>query len=65
MIAMPFVVKVLLGALLILVGGVLAVGFTEHEFLWFRGGPLGTVLMVLGVVEWGEAGWTARRRRVG
>ncbi|EID56539.1 hypothetical protein [Saccharomonospora xinjiangensis] len=54
--------KVALGVVLIVAGAVLALLFREDEFLWFRGGPLGVVLVVVGVLDLGEALWRARGR---
>ncbi|MEU9818617.1 hypothetical protein ACIGG9_01065 [Pseudonocardia alni] len=40
-----------LGAALIIVGGILALFFTDLEFFWFRGGPLGIILVIVGVLD--------------
>lgn len=40
-----------LGAALIIAGGVLALFFTDLEFFWFRGGPLGIILVIVGVLD--------------
>ncbi|UEJ81916.1 hypothetical protein Bra3105_13820 [Brachybacterium halotolerans subsp. kimchii] len=46
----------IIGAALVLVGGVLALFLPDLEFLWFRGRPLGVVLVVLGVIDLLSAG---------
>ncbi|WP_345455479.1 hypothetical protein [Nocardioides marinquilinus] len=39
-------------AVALVVGGlVLALGFADAEFLWFRGRPLGLVLAAIGVLD--------------
>lgn len=40
-----------IGVGLIVGGLVLAIGFGDAEFFWFRGQPLGIVLAVLGVFD--------------
>lgn len=40
-----------IGVALIVGGLVLAIGFGDVEFLWFRGQPLGIVLAVVGVFD--------------
>jgi uncharacterized membrane protein HdeD (DUF308 family) len=40
-----------LGAVLIIAGGVLALFFPDLEFFWFRGRPLGVVLVVVGAID--------------
>lgn len=57
---MPFATQLLLGLALLVGGAVLALGFPDTEFLWFRGRPLGIVLAILGVVDLGEALWRRR-----
>lgn len=52
---MAFSHQVSLGAVLLVVGGVLALAFPDTELLWFRGRPLGVVLAVIGLVDVGEA----------
>lgn len=52
--------RVAVGAVLIVVGGILALFFSDEEFLWFRGEPLGLVLVALGVLDIGEALWKVR-----
>jgi hypothetical protein len=46
------------GPVLVVAGLVLAVFFEDTEFFWFRGGPLGLVLAVVGAIET----WSAFRR---
>ncbi|NEW40583.1 hypothetical protein GV794_26205 [Nocardia cyriacigeorgica] len=41
----------IVGALLVLAGVMLWLFARDTEFLWFRGGPLGIVLIVLGLVD--------------
>lgn len=60
---MTFRAQLLLGVALIALGGGLAIGFPEAEFIWFRGRPLGVVLAILGLVEIGEAAVRRRRRQ--
>lgn len=50
-----------LGIVLVVVGLVLALGFADTEFWWFRGRPLGVVLVVVGVVDVAEGWWRGRR----
>lgn len=50
------------GIAFVAAGAVLAVSFRDLEFLWFRGGALGLVLIVLGVVDLVESFWSTRRR---
>ena len=54
-----------LGVAVIVVGGVLALFFRDMEFLWFRGGPLGVVLVLVGILELAESARRGRRTGVG
>ncbi|GAA2265121.1 hypothetical protein GCM10010368_36350 [Streptomyces roseiscleroticus] len=54
--------RTLLGITLVAVGAVLALFFRDLEFLWFRGGPLGLVLVLLGVLDLAESSIVSRRR---
>ncbi|WP_017571020.1 hypothetical protein [Nocardiopsis halotolerans] len=54
--------RILLGVTLVVVGAVLALFFWNTDFFWFRGGPLGVLMLVVGVFEVGEQLWRARRR---
>lgn len=56
--------KVLGSAALIVVGVCLWVFARDTEFLWFRGGPLGVVLVTVGVVDLVGSLWSRDRRRV-
>ncbi|WP_329280988.1 hypothetical protein [Streptomyces sp. NBC_00691] len=51
--------KRVFGLTAIVAGGVLALFFPDLEFGWFRGRPLGIVLVVIGGIELLES----RRRR--
>lgn len=55
--------KMLLGAVLVGAGLVLALLFPELRFLWFEGRPLGILLVVIGVFELGEGYLRERRER--
>ncbi|TWG97833.1 hypothetical protein L615_003300000260 [Nocardioides sp. J9] len=57
---MSTVTQTLLGIALVTIGAVLALTLPDHEWGWFRGQPLGVVLVVLGVVDLVEV--IARRR---
>ncbi len=54
--------RVAVGVVVIVVGVVLALFFSDEEFLWFRGEPLGLGLVTLGVLDVGEALWKGRSR---
>ncbi len=56
--------KVLGSAALIVVGVCLWVFARDTELLWFRGGPLGVVLVAVGVVDLVGSLWSRDRRRV-
>lgn len=56
------VVKRVLGVSLVGAGAVLAAFFPDLEFIWFRGRPLGIVLIVVGAFELAES---LRRGRAG
>jgi hypothetical protein len=47
--------KIWLGIGLIAAGAVLALFFRDLEFFWFRGGPLGIVLIIIGAIDLFEA----------
>jgi hypothetical protein len=53
----------IVGALLVLAGVVLWLFARDTEFLWFRGGPLGIVLIVLGLVDLASMFARDRERR--
>lgn len=55
--------KLVLGLALIGGGAVLALLFRDAEMLWFRGGPLGLVLIFLGVIDLFEALRPRRRSK--
>lgn len=55
--------KVLGSAALIVVGVCLWVFARDTEFLWFRGGPLGVVLVVVGAIDLVGSLWSRDRRR--
>jgi hypothetical protein len=48
-------------AALIIVGLVLLLFFRDSEFWWFRGQPLGIVLLILGVIGVATAAWDAKK----
>lgn len=50
-----------LGLVLVVVGLVLALALPDTELGWFRGRPLGVVLVVVGVLDLAES-WSRRRR---
>lgn len=54
--------RILLGVTLSVVGAVLALFFWNTEFFWFQGGPLGVLMVVVGVFDLVEHIWRARRR---
>lgn len=56
--------KILLGIALIVAGAVLSLFFWDSEYYWFRGGPLGLLLIVVGVFDVGEQLWRARGRKL-
>ncbi|MDA2814569.1 hypothetical protein O4J56_28255 [Nocardiopsis sp. RSe5-2] len=43
--------KAVIGLVLVAAGAVLALFFWDREFLWFQGGPLGALLVLLGVLD--------------
>ena len=47
-------------AALMIVGLVLLLFFRDSEFWWFRGQPLGIVLLILGVIGIASAVWEAK-----
>ncbi|MFG2173788.1 hypothetical protein ACGFMO_20870 [Streptomyces niveus] len=49
------VAKRVLGISLVGAGAVLAAFFPDLEFIWFRGRPLGIVLIVVGAFELAES----------
>lgn len=55
--------KVLGSLALIVVGGGLWLFARDTEFLWFRGGPLGVVLVVVGAIDLVGSLWSRDRRR--
>lgn len=55
--------KRVFGLIGIVAGAVLFLFFRDLEFGWFKGGPLGVILMVLGVIELLES--TRRRKPKG
>ncbi|MEV6138061.1 hypothetical protein AB0L63_18730 [Nocardia sp. NPDC051990] len=50
------------GVLLVVAGAALWLFARDTEFFWFRGGPLGVVLVVVGVIDIVNARRTDRRR---
>ena len=48
-------------AALLIVGLVLLLFFRDSEFWWFRGQPLGIVLLILGVIGIVSAVWEAKK----
>ncbi|TQN33556.1 hypothetical protein FHX37_3582 [Haloactinospora alba] len=54
--------SIVLGAMVAVTGAVLFLAFPDLEFYWFRGGPLGAVLMIAGAAEAGEGAWRVRGR---
>ena len=48
-------------AALMIVGLVLLLFFRDSEFWWFRGQPLGIVLLILGVIGIATAVWEAKK----
>ncbi|GAA2013078.1 hypothetical protein GCM10009799_46780 [Nocardiopsis rhodophaea] len=46
--------KLILGLTLIAAGAVLALFFWDFEYRWFQGGPLGLLLILLGVLDLGD-----------
>lgn len=44
-----------IGVVLVVVGAVLLLFYRDAEFGWFRGQPLGVVLVVLGVLDLANA----------
>lgn len=53
-------IKILLGMLLVVAGAVLSIFFWDLEYGWFQGGPLGILLILVGVYEVGEDLWRSR-----
>ena len=53
--------KLILGLVLVVAGAVLAIFFWELRLAWFQGGPIGLVLIALGVLEL----WEIQRRKKG
>ncbi|WP_280233139.1 hypothetical protein [Nocardia cyriacigeorgica] len=53
----------ILGVLLVIAGAALWLFARDTEFLWFRGGPLGIVLIVLGLIDVASMFATDRQRR--
>lgn len=51
-----------LGVLLVVGGAALWLFARDTEFVWFRGGPLGAVLVVVGVIDIVSALRTDRRK---
>lgn len=49
------VAKRMLGITLVGAGAVLAAFFPDLEFIWFRGRPLGIVLVIVGAFELAES----------
>jgi hypothetical protein len=58
---MSFPAQLSLGLALVVAGAVLALGFPDAELLFFRGRPLGVVLVLVGLVDAGEAAWRRSR----
>lgn len=50
------------GVLLVVAGAALWLFARDTEFFWFRGGPLGAVLVVVGVIDIVSALRTDRRK---
>ncbi|WP_159941620.1 MULTISPECIES: hypothetical protein [unclassified Nocardiopsis] len=57
--------KVLLGVVLILLGAALSLFLWDARFHWFQGGPLGLLLIAVGVFEVAEEFLRGRRRPEG
>lgn len=53
--------KTVFGLALIAIGSALAIFFWELHFAWFQGGPIGLVLVALGLIDL----WGARPRKGG
>lgn len=54
--------KISVGMATAVVGAVLSLFFWDLDFGWFQGGPLGVLLVAVGVFEVGEGLWRSRRR---
>ena len=54
--------QIALGVALVVAGLVFALGFPELQFLVFTGRPLGVVLVLVGLLDVGEALWRRTRR---
>lgn len=50
------------GLLLVVTGAALWIFARDTEFFWFRGGPLGAVLVVIGTIDIVSAFRTSRRK---
>lgn len=53
--------RIALGLVTIIAGAVLAFFFGDREFWWFRGQPLGIVLMIVGALDLGSGLLRSRR----
>lgn len=49
--AMKLRIELALGILLVIGGGCLWLFARDAEFFWFRGGPLGVVLVIVGIFD--------------
>ena len=54
--------QLLLGVALMVAGAVFALGFPDLQFLIFTGRPLGIVLVLVGLLDVGEALFRGRNR---
>lgn len=61
----PMRSKALIGFVLVAAGAVSALFFWDREFLWFQGGPLGVLLIFLGVLDLADEFRRSRGHRSG
>lgn len=55
-------IKIFLGLALAVIGATLSIFFWDLEYGWFQGGPLGVLLLLVGLFEVGEELWRSRGR---
>ncbi|WP_017622805.1 hypothetical protein [Nocardiopsis chromatogenes] len=46
--------KTIIGLALVAAGAILSIFFWDLEFYWFQGGPLGLLLILIGVLDLGD-----------
>ncbi|KIZ19541.1 hypothetical protein [Streptomyces natalensis] len=55
--------KRILGIALICAGAILAIFFWDLKYQWFKGGPLGVLLLIIGVIDLAESFRSADRKK--